>query len=49
MLLKELVFDLKESDAYMTLMYDETTANQKFKQMDVYVRYWDSAIGGIET
>lgn len=49
LLLKELIIELKESDAYMTLLYDETTTKQNIKQMDVLVRYWDSAVGGTTT
>ena len=49
MLLKQLVFELKESYAYMTLVYDETAATQKVIRWMFMWGYWDSVIGGIET
>ena len=43
----KMIDDINKSDAYFTVMYDETTNDQNKKQMEIYVRYWSEEKGEV--
>jgi len=46
---KEIIEDVRKSDACFTLMYDETTTSQTKKQMDLLFRYWSNTENKVVT